>query len=147
MARELCIELKKLKKSISNSRSPRQKVVNRTSQKHFRTYLKLNLKKCHFGQSELDWLGFTINQVGIINVFTKLKGCPTCPTRHSPPLMPACTVNILEPIGSSLPKASSNVDPTVTVSVLSEHSLTCPVQAAPRPSFRWENMIGSGSSQ
>ena len=47
------------------------------------------------------------------------------------------SVDILEPIGGSVPKASSNIDPATTISVSSHHSLTCPVQASPRPSFRW----------
>ena len=37
--------------------------------------LKLNLKKCRFGQAELDWLGFTINQDGIKPEMSKVQKC------------------------------------------------------------------------
>ena len=37
--------------------------------------MKLNLKKCHFGQTELDWLGFTINQDGIKPEMSKIQKC------------------------------------------------------------------------
>ena len=37
--------------------------------------LKLNLKKCRFGQTELDWLGFTINHEGIKPEMSKVQKC------------------------------------------------------------------------
>ena len=44
--------------------------------------------------------------------------------------------SLIEPIGGSQPKTSSNVDPAVSVDHLSPHSLTCPVQGSPKPAYR-----------
>ena len=47
--------------------------------------------------------------------------------------------SLIEPIGGSQPKTSSNVDPSASVAELSQHSLTCPVQGSPKPSYRWSH--------
>ena len=86
-------------------------------------------------------LSCTLGQVVIsVKRLYKVEGL-LHPAFSSSDPSPALSLNTLEPIGLSAPQASSNVDPAVRVTVLSEHSLTCPVQAAPSPTFRWENMI------
>ena len=84
-------------------------------------------------RGSVDFLSVPSVVVGNNLQFKQLTPRVAQHTSHLP-----LTVLVPEPIGTSLPKASSNVDPAVRVSVSSEHSLTCPVQASPRPSFRWE---------